>query len=240
MDKIITIARKEIKTYFNSPIAYIVVFAFLLFTSVWFFHIQQFIVLNRASLSGYFGIMPIVFIIIIPALTMRSWAEENRSGTGELLLTLPFREIHLVLGKYAGTLALFGIMLLLTIPVPLAVQVLGDFEIGQIIGEYIGLALLGAAGIAAGVFVSSLTENQIVAFILTLLLLLFLTLVNQINSFMELPAPIAGFFNYLSLDFHFQSFVRGLIDTRDIFFFLLVALLFLYLNIKVLVFRKWR
>lgn len=239
MGKIVAVAKKEIKTYFNSPIAYIVVFAFLIFTSVWFFHIQQFIAVNRASLRAYFGIMPIVFIIIIPALTMRSWAEENRSGTGELLLTLPFREIHLVLGKYGGALALFAVMLLLTLPVALTVQVLGDFEIGQIIGEYIGLILLGASGIAVGLFVSSLTENQIVAFILTLLMLLFLTLVNQINRFMELPVPIAGFFNYLSLDFHFQSFVRGLIDTRDIFFFLLVSFLFIYLNIKVLVFRKW-
>ena len=240
MKPTLTLFRKELATYFNSPIAYIVVVFFLVFTSVWFFYIQQFVAQDLASLRNYFAIFPIVFIILLPAVTMRSWAEENKIGTVELLLTLPFLEGQTVAGKFLGAVALLGLTLVLTVPVPLTISPLGDFATGQIIGQYIGVLVLGSAGIAIGLFISSLSRNQITAFILSAVVLLFLTLVNQVNFIVDLPEWSASVFNYLSLDYHFSSFEKGLIDTRDLIFYLALTALFLYLNTKVLVFRKWR
>ena len=240
MKQTMTLLRKELATYFNSPIAYIVVIFFLVFTSVWFFYIQQFVAQDVASLRNYFAIFPIVFIILLPAVTMRSWAEENKIGTVELLLTLPFREGQTVAGKFLGAFSLLVLTLVLTIPVPLTIAPLGDFEAGQIVGQYIGVLALGAAGLAIGLFVSSLSKNQITAFILSAVVLLFLTLINQVNFLMELPEWLGTVFNYLSLDYHFSSFEKGLIDTRDLVFYVALAAFFLYLNTKVLVFRKWR
>ena len=240
MKQTMTLLRKELATYFNSPIAYIVVIFFLVFTSVWFFYIQQFVAQDVASLRNYFAIFPIVFIILLPAVTMRSWAEENKIGTVELLLTLPFREGQTVAGKFLGAFSLLVLTLVLTIPVLLTIAPLGDFEAGQIVGQYIGVLALGAAGLAIGLFVSSLSKNQITAFILSAVVLLFLTLINQVNFLMELPEWLGTVFNYLSLDYHFSSFEKGLIDTRDLVFYVALAAFFLYLNTKVLVFRKWR
>lgn len=240
MKQTLTLLRKELASYFNSPIAYIVVIFFLVFTSVWFFYIQQFVAQDVASLRNYFAIFPIVFIILLPAVTMRSWAEENKIGTVELLLTLPFRAGQTVAGKFLGAFSLLVITLALTIPVPLTIAPLGDFETGQIVGQYLGVLLLGAAGLSIGLFISSLSRNQITAFILSAVVLLFLTLINQVNFLVDLPEWLGFVFNYLSLDYHFSSFEKGLVDSRDLVFYLALAALFLYLNTKVLVFRKWR
>ena len=240
MSNVFSILRKELRSYFNSPIAYIAVLFFLVFTSVWLFYIQQFFAQNVADLRSYFAIMPLVFIILLPAITMRIWAEENKLGTVELLLTLPIREGEVVLGKFLGAFFLLLIMIALTIPVPLTVVRTGHFEIGQIVGQYIGLVFLGAAGLAIGLFLSAVSTNQITAFILSIVVLLFLTLINRINAGADVSTGLSGFVNYLSLDYHFQSFIKGLIDTRDLVYYLIVTFVFLYLNTKVLIFRKWR
>ncbi|MFP4431876.1 MAG: ABC transporter permease subunit [Spirochaetaceae bacterium] len=240
MSRLVPLLRREVLSYLNSPIAYVVAVFFLAFTSIWFFFIQQFVAQNVASLRAYFTIMPIIFILLIPALTMRSWAEERKLGTAELLLTLPYREGEIVFGKFLGVLALLATVLVLTIPVPLSVSPLGDFETGQIVGQYIGVLLLGAAGIAIGLFLSAFSSNQITAFILTAVVLLFLTLLNQVTLLADLPPAVAAVVNYLSIGHHFRSFERGLVDTRDVVFYLGMTFLFLYLNTKVLVYRKWR
>lgn len=240
MSRLVPLLRREVLSYLNSPIAYVVAVFFLAFTSVWFFFIQQFVAQNVASLRAYFTIMPIIFILLIPAITMRSWAEERKLGTAELLLTLPYREGEIVIGKFLGVFALLATVLALTIPVPLSVGPLGDFETGQIIGQYIGVLLLGAAGIAIGLFLSAFSANQITAFILTAVVLLFLTLLNQVTLLADLPPAIASLVNYLSIGHHFRAFERGLVDTRDVVFYLGMTFLFLYLNTKVLVYRKWR
>ncbi len=240
MNNVVAVLRKELRTYFNSPIAYIAVLFFLVFTSVWLFYIQQFVAQDVASLRIYFAVMPLVFIVLLPAITMRIWAEENKLGTVELLLTLPFREGELVVGKFLGSFFILFIMILLTVPVPLTVTRLGSFERGEIVGQYIGLLLLGGAGIAVGLFISSVSTNQITAFIVSVVVLLFLTIVNRINSIAPVPPGLAEMFNYFSLDYHFQGFIKGLIDSRDVVYYLLLAFVFLYLNMKVLVFRKWR
>ena len=240
MRAIVSIVRKEMRSYFNSPIAYIVIVFFLVFTAVWFFHVAQFVIQDIASLRSYFAIMPLVFVGLIPALTMRSWAEETRLGTDEILLTLPFRETEVVLGKFAAAYGLLLLVLLLTIFVPLSVTPLGNFERGEIFGEYLGIALLGAAATAIGLFISSVAKNQISAFILSAVAILFLTLVGQLNAVVDLPGWLASVVNYVSLQFHVQSFIRGVIDTRDLAYFVVITVLFLYLNVKTLVFRKWR
>lgn len=240
MKSILTVARKELATYFNSPIAYIVVVFFLAFTSSWFFYIQQFLVQNVASMRSFFGILPIVFVILMPAITMRSWAEENKLGTAEVLLTLPFTEGQIVVGKFLGAVALLGVMLVLTLPVPLTISPLGDFATGQIIGQYIGTLFLGAASISVGLFVSSLSQNQITSFIMGVVVLLVLTLVNQVNFVVGLPRWLGDLLNQISLNHHFRSFEKGILDSRDMVYYILLAFLFLYLNTKVLVFRKWK
>ncbi|MFO8065286.1 MAG: ABC transporter permease, partial [Spirochaetia bacterium] len=240
MKPILTVARKEMAIYFNSPIAYIVVVFFLAFTSSWFFYIQQFLAQNVASMRSFFGIVPVVFVILLPAVTMRSWAEEHKLGTDEVLLTLPLSEAQAVVGKFCGAMGLLVIMLALTLPVPLTISPLGDFATGQIIGQYIGTLLLGAAAISVGLFVSSLSQNQITAFILGVVVLLVLTLVNQVNVVVDLPRRLGGLLNQISLNHHFRSFEKGLLDSRDIIYYVLLAFLFLYLNTKVLIFRKWR
>ena len=235
-----SIVRKELRSYFNSPIAYIVVVFFLAFTAIWFFYIGDFAGRDIATLRAYFGIMPVVLVLLVPALTMRSWAEERKLGTDELLVTLPFREWELVVGKFVATYGLLLLTLILTIFVPITVNSLGDFERGETIGQYLGMALLGSASVAIGLFVSSVSKNQISSFIIAAVILLAVTLLNQINTLLTLPASIASVVNYVSLEFHFQSFNQGVLDTRDLLYFLVVTALFLVLNRYVLVARKWR
>jgi ABC-2 type transport system permease protein len=227
-----------LKSSFNSPIAYIVTVAFLVFTAVWLFYLNQFFSRNEASLRIYFQIVPTVFVFLIPALTMRSWAEERRTGTLEILLTLPFREWEVVLAKFLGAFCLLALVIALTIPLPLSLSSLGRFDGGQIAGEYLGVLFTGAAGIAVGLFFSSLSTNQITSFIMSVLALLAFTLLNQVNFLVALPRWLAAVFNYVSFGQHFESFRRGVIDTRDMLYFLLVTAAFLALNVQVLVRRK--
>ena len=233
------VIRKELKSYFNSPIAYVVVVTFLVFSSIWVFYLQSFFAANTASLRGYFAVIPIVFIIVMPAITMRSWAEERKLGTLEVLMTLPFRESTLVVGKFIAALALLAIMVGLTLPIPLLAGRFGAFDWGEVFSQYLGAILLGAAGISVGLFVSSLTTNQISAFLISLFVLLVLTLISQVNLVLATPPWAAGIFNFVSLGQHFSNFQRGLIDTRDLAYYVVVSGLFLYLNIKTLVFKKW-
>ena len=148
--RVLPIASRELRSSFNSPIAYIVAAAYLVFTSVWLFFLNQFFSHNEASLRIYFSVVPTVFVFLVPALTMRSWAEERRTGTLEVLLTLPFREGELVLGKFLGAFGLLCIVVALSIPLPLTLAPLGIFDWGQVVGEYLGVLFIGAAGLAVG------------------------------------------------------------------------------------------
>jgi len=235
---IVGLYKKEIKSYFNSPIAYLVVLFFVLFCNVYFFFFNQFIAKNVASLRGYFSLMPLIFIILIPSITMRSWAEEKKVGTEELLLTLPLTNWELVLAKFLSSLTLLAIMLGMTMFVPITLSSLGNFETGQIVGEYFGTLLLGAAGLAIGQFISSITANQISAYIFSVVAILFITMIGDVAFIMNPSAILSKIFSYLSFSFHFESFRKGLIDTRDLLYFLIIILYFLYLNVKVINLRK--
>ena len=234
------ILRRELRAYFTTPVAFIVVIFFLVVTSGWFFFAEQFFAQDLATLRGYFSLWPIVFILLLPALTMRSWAEERRQGTAEILLTLPARERELVAGKFGAALALLLLLAALTLPVPLLVAPMGAFEPAQIAMEYLGVLLLGCAGIAAGQFVSALSANQISAFLFSVAFMLVITLIGQIPSVAVLPGWLAAALSWISFDFHFDSFSKGVLDTRDVLYFLVLTAGFLMVTTKVLFVRRFR
>jgi ABC-2 type transport system permease protein len=237
--RILALTRKELFSYLNAPAFYGVAVFFLLFCSIWLFYLQRYFTLNTATLRPYFGAFPLVFMLVIPVLTMKSWAEERKTGSVELLLTMPFSEWDLVLGKFLSIFALLAAMLALTIPLPLSLLPLGDFDGGMIFCEYAGALLLGASAIALGLLLSALSKNQAAGFLGGAAALMAMMLINQITFIFNLPQWLAGAINFVSLSFHFESFSKGLLDSRDVVFFALSAFLFLFANTRVILFRKW-
>ena len=235
--RITALMKKELFSWFNSPALYGITIFFLLFVSIWFYYLQQFFAMDSATLRPFFSAFPLAFIFVIPVLTMRAWAEETKLGSAEILFTMPFTEWELVWGKFLSCFAILLAMTLLTLPVPLSLLALGYFDPGVIFGEYSGVVLLGAAAAAIGLFLSGISKNQAAAFVGTVVILLALMLMHNLAA--GLPSGFAEIVNYLSLTFHFESFSRGLLDSRDMAFFLLVTALFLFLNTQVLVSRRW-
>ena len=240
MRGILILARKEFVAMFRTPVAYLVIALFLAVASVWFFVVHQFLGQNIASLRAYFAMVPLLFVVLLPALTMRSWAEERSSGTAELLLTLPFSELQLVMGKFLGGLALVCVMLVPTLLVPLSLAPLGHFDPGPIIGQYLGTVLLAAAGLAVGQCASVLSRNQISAFLSAAVLLLVLTVFHVVNTVVSLPPTLASAVNQISFLYHFSGFERGVIDTRAVGYFLIVAIAAIRWTTHVLTLRRWR
>jgi ABC-2 type transport system permease protein len=234
------LARKEIVSWLYAPAFYGIAVFFLLFVSIWFYFLQQFFALNAATLQPFFTAFPIAYILVVPVLTMKSWAEEKKLGSMELLLTMPFSDWELVMGKFISSFIILAALLVLTLPVPLSLIPLGTFDAGVIIAEYLGSLLLGAAAIAVGLFLSALSKNQAAAFLSSAVVLLIVTMISAFTQGVTLPAPVSDFCNFISLNFHFDSFSDGLLDSRDILFFIFTAWLFLYLNTQALLFRKWR
>jgi ABC-2 type transport system permease protein len=171
---------------------------------------------------------------------MRTWAEERKLGSQELLLTLPVKTGTLVLGKFLAAWTLVLCMIVLTLPMSWLVSGLGNFEVGEIVGEYVGIVLLSGAAVGLGVFLSSLTTNTISAFLLSVAGLLLFGVGASLVAAVGLPAAVVDTVRFFSLDGRYASFQRGILDTKDALYFLWFAGLFLYLNTKVLVLRKWR
>ncbi len=234
MGNIFAIYKREMKSYFNSPVAYIIITVFLLISG-WFFQAGLFLV-NEASVRNVMSIIPLIFIFFIPAITMRTISEEKKSGTIELILTLPLKESELVLGKFLASLSLLFIALVFTLAYVLTVSLLGNPDEGSVIGGYIGLLLMGSVYLSFGIFASSLTENQIVAFIVGISIILVFFLLDKILVFM--PLSIAGFLEYLSVDFHYNNILRGVIDSRDVIYYLSLIIFSLTLASQSLASRK--
>jgi ABC-2 type transport system permease protein len=228
--------KKELKSFFDSHIAYIVITIFLLISG-WFFFSDLFLV-NQASLRNLFNIIPFIFMFFVPAVTMRLISEEKRSGTIEVLLTLPVRDYEIILGKFLAGLILIVVAVMLTFIYVLVLSGIGDFDFGSVVSGYIGLILLGAAYLSIGVFTSSLTENQIVAFITGFVIIFALFMLDKVLIF--LPAFLASFFEYLSVNYHFSNIARGVIDSRDVIYYLSLIFFFLFLAVRTLENRKWR
>jgi len=235
-----TLARKEMYQYLFAPAFYGAAVFFLLACSVWLFYFQRYIQTNLATLRYYFDIFPIVFIFVIPVITMKSWAEERKTGTVELLLTMPFTEWDLVLGKFFSTFGMLCAILVLTFPVPLTLVGLGNFDIGLIVCEYLGALLLGASAAALGLLMSCLSKNQAGAFLGSASVLVAVMLIHQIPLSFDLPGWVARIVNFFSLTYHFEGFSKGIINTRDLAFFVLSTALFLFINTRVIMFRKWK
>jgi len=224
MKQLYHIFKKELYAYFLSPIAYIVITIFLIVTG-WFFF-STFFLFNQTSLRNFFALMPIMFSFVVPAVTMRLFAEELNIGSHELLLTMPVSVRQVVLGKYLSGIFFMVITLLPTLSYPVTISFLGQLDWGPVLGGYIGTLLLASAFCAVGLFASSLTKNQIIAFIIAMAICFCLTMLDKMLFF--IPSALLGFLGYLGADSHFANFSKGIIDTRDIIYFASVAFVGLY------------
>jgi ABC-2 type transport system permease protein len=218
------IFKKEFTAYFVSPIAYIVISIFLLVTG-WFFF-TTFFLYNQANLRNFFALLPITFSFVVPAVTMRLFSEELNVGSYEILLTMPVTFLDVVVGKFLAAVVFVATMLIPTLAYPITVSFLGQLDWGPVVAGYIGAVLLGASFSAIGLFASSLTRNQIIAFVIGMAICFGLTLIDKMLFF--LPQSLLSFFEYLGADFHFENFSIGVIDSRDILYFLSVSFVGLY------------
>ncbi|TNF32292.1 MAG: ABC transporter [Deltaproteobacteria bacterium] len=238
------LARREMGFYFNSPVAYITITLFLVVCGVYLFSMddiqtgRSFFEDNEASLRKLFDVIPVIFILIIPAITMRLLAEEKRSGTIELLFTMPVTDTQIALGKFFGGLAFLAITLIATIPLPVIVGTLGSLDVGALVAGYLGLFLLGAAYLAIGLMASSWTDNQIVAYLLAALICAFFYAISGMVSVVWAGAQdtLAA----LSFEGHFANITRGVIDTRDVVFYLSFVVVALVITVQSLQARNWK
>ncbi|MBI4181032.1 MAG: ABC transporter permease subunit [Chloroflexi bacterium] len=229
------IALKEFKSYLASPMAYIVIGIFLVLTGVFFATSPD--TLIETSIKGFLGSGSILLLLFASVLTMRLLAEERKMGTLELLLTAPVRDSELILGKFVGSLGILIVMLVLTFYYPILLRLFGDPDMGPITAGYLGLFLLGGASLAVGIFASSLTSNQIVATVVAGGILFALYFMGMLASF--LPEALGKFVNFFSLSYYFPDFMRGIIDTRGVIYYLSITALFLFLAIRSLENSRW-
>src|SRR5688572_19249625 len=220
------ICRRELEAYFTSPVAYVFLVIFLLLTGFFTFTAGAFFERGEASLSTFFGWHPWVYLVLVPAVGMRLWAEERRAGTIELLLTMPITTWQAIIGKFLASWIFLALALVLTFPVVLTVNVLGEPDNGAIAAGYVGSWLLAGAYLALTCMTSAMTRNQVVAFILSVVLCLFLILVgfNPVTDLLARwasPAVVDTVASF-SVITHFDGFQKGVLDTRDLFFFLSV------------------
>jgi ABC-2 type transport system permease protein len=234
----ITIARREFREYFAAPTGYVFITAFLALSS-WLF-LRVFFLTGQASMRPFFSLMPWLFLVFVPAVAMRMWAEERRSGTDEMLLTLPVTDGDAVLGKFIAAFGFLALTLALTFPVPIIVSTFGDPDVGPIIGGYVGLLLMGAAYVSISLFASSLSDSQVVAFIVGVSVTFVLTVLGESIVLAAVPRWLAPVLSHLGLARRFASVARGVLDSRDIVYYASVIVFFLYANVRVVADRKWR
>ena len=226
MRNVLVIAKRELGSYFTSPVASVFLVIFLLLTGFFTFTAGQFFERGEASLAAFFGWHPWLYLVLVPAVGMRLWAEERRAGTIELLMTMPITPWQAIAGKFLASWIFLAVALALTFPVVVTVNVLGTPDNGMIFAGYLGSFLLAGSYLAVTCMTSALTRNQVVAFILSVVACLFLILagfnpVTDLIARWASPAlvdTVAAF----SVMTHFEGFQRGVIDTRDLFFFLSV------------------
>ncbi len=219
---------RELSSYFSGPVAYIVSGLFLVFSGLLFF--STFFLVDRAELRGFFGVLPMLFAFFVPALTMRLLAEERRSGSIETLLTMPVSAFDAVMGKFLAALCFVAVMLAPTLAYVATVAVLGSPDAGPIVGGYLGALFLASAFSAVGLFASAVTKNQIVAFFIAFTVSFGLVILDQF--LVIFPAAVVAPLDWLSAGSHFESVSRGIIDSRDLLYFLSVTAIFLALTVK--------
>lgn len=237
-----SIAKREMVGTVASPVAYVFVVIFLVLTMFFTFMVGGFFERGQASLFSFFGWHPWLYLFLVPAVGMRMWSEERRSGTLELLLTLPVTTWQAILGKFFAYLAIVGVALALTFPLWITVNYLGRPDNGVILASYIGSLLLAASYLAVTSFTSSLTRNQVVSFILAVVICLFLIfcgwapVLNLLDR--VLSQPMVGFVAAFSVMTHFENIQRGVLDLRDLVFFVSLIFFFLFATHAVLRARR--
>jgi ABC-2 type transport system permease protein len=228
--------QKELRSFFNSPVAYIVLSIFIFITG--FFFTSSLFLMGQASMRPLFSLVPVVFLFFVPAITMRLLAEEKRSGSIELLVTLPTRDWEIVIGKFLAAWILILSALALTLIFTFTVAMLGDLDGGETTAGYLGLVLMGGAFAAIGTWSSSLTRNQIIAFIIALALIAALSMIDDLLP--VLPLSLAPVLQFLSVSYHFENISRGVLDTRDLLFYFSLIFFMLFLAHNTLESRKWK
>jgi len=243
MSPVMTIAKREFRSYFDSPIAYVVIcLTFLILGGMFFLYRGGFWQVDQASVGGVFEWVPLgLSLLVVPVVTMRLLAEERRSGTLEMLITLPVRDSDVIVGKYLGALGLILTVVLATLAYPMVMFKwpwnLGPLDWQAVLAGYIGLVLFAAATVAIGLLITALTESQAIAFFITFFVLGVLWFLGGFANF--IGGGLGTVLQYLSFDTRLDGFSRGLIDTRDVVFFLSVTAVALMVAFRALERRKW-
>ncbi len=236
-ENLLTIAGRQFRSYFNGPVAYIVICIVLIALGAFFW--TPFFLMNHASVREMFRLLGIILAFAVPAISMGLLAEERRSGTIELLITMPVREAEVIFGKFLAGLGLVAVLLACTFPYPISVSMLGNLDWGPVLTGYLGLFLQAAAMVAIGLMCSAFTENQLVAFFVALAFCVPLAwLFGAFLPFVPVGAA-TDVVTFLSFDAHYDSMARGVIDTRDVIYFVSVAGLALMVAFRALESRRW-
>tara|TARA_B110000438_G_scaffold150640_1_gene144782 strand:+ start:92 stop:808 length:717 start_codon:yes stop_codon:yes gene_type:complete len=231
------ILKKELKSYFNSPMAYIFLVVFAIVTG--YFFTNTFFLFNQSNMRALFNIVPLVYLFFIPAITMSLIAREKNIGTMEVISTLPIKDVEFVVGKFLSALSLIALGLAFTlIHFFTLVNVGTNIDYGAVFTGYLGLLMLGSVYASVGTFASSVTDNQVIAFIISVFIVLIFFLMDKMLYFM--PVSIAGLIQYISVDYHLSNISRGVIDSRNIIYFASLIGFFLFTTVRVLEIRKWR
>lgn len=228
------IVKRELGAYFTGAVGYIVIGLFLLISGFLFFNV--FFLESRAELRRFFSTLPVLLAFFIPAVTMRLFAEERKSGSLETLMTLPVSSVDVVMGKFWASLAFTSVMIAPTLVYALTASLFGSLDAAPVVCGYLGAVFLAAAFCSVGLFASASTKNQIVAFFIGWALCILLALIDQFLLF--LPARLANFLGYLSAGSHFTSVSRGIVDSRDLVYFVSLTAVFLTLTVKTIDSRR--
>ncbi len=252
MSNVLAIAHKELKAYFASPIAYVVIgffaltFGYFFYALLLFFDRQsvqmagggQPVNVNEQLIRPVFLNATVIFLFVLPMITMRTYSEEKRSGTIELLLTAPLTDLQIILGKFLGAMGLYAAMLAVTLPHVGALFFVGNPEWRPIVIGYLGMLLMGGCFISVGLLISSLTKNQIVAGMVTFAVFLMLWIINWIASFMG--PTTQSVLNYLSITDHLDDFTKGILDTKHLVYYLSFISFGLFLTARSVDTERWR
>ncbi len=241
MNSFWAVFKRELKGYFATPVAYVFLVIFLIAVGYKPF-MDGFFEIRQADLRLFFSNLPVFLALIVSAVAMRLWAEERKNGSIELLLTLPITVPQAVLGKFLAAWAFLGIALLLTFPLPVTVGYLGNPDVGQIAVGYLGSFMMAGTFLAVGMFFSALTKNQVISLILSAvacLILLFAGHPSTLNFMASTVSPaVAGVFEILSFQNHFDSMMRGVVELKDVFYFVILIVAWIYAGMMILEERK--
>jgi len=225
MRNTILVLYRDLKIFFSSAGSYLIIFFFLIASSLWFYKLNNFLIINLADFRSYFAVFPYLMAIIIPALSMGILAGQRQNGSFELLTTLPVKIDEIIAGKYIALMFEAGVLLILTLPVPFSLTNLGNFDRGQIVTQYIGIYLISSLFISVSLFVSAFSRTQTEAYIVSVMLFFLLILPGLLFRL----SPVLS---YISPSYHYRTFFKGVLDSRDLVYFLVVSLFFLFLTVK--------